>query len=150
MTTAHATVETGLHADYQKAIMGTWVQDTKASTFSPGPAPQTQIRKYEPVGAGYKLTFEGISQHGVQDAWHYTAEYDGKDYPVVGSDAVDTIALSQVDAHTTLGVFKKDGLDVGMYRRTILRDGDQMIITTAGVTAQGHAYYDVTVFNKKQ
>jgi hypothetical protein len=150
MTTAKNSTETGSHVDYHKAIMGIWEQDVAQSRFFPGPAPQSQVRKYEPVGAGYKLTFEGVREHGARDSWHYTANYDGKDYPVTGSDGVDTIALFQIDAHNTLGIFKKDGLEVAMYKRSIERDGMMLTITTAGVSSQGHPYYDVTVFHKKQ
>lgn len=144
-----AAVETGLSVDYLKAIMGTWVMDSGRSRFSSTTVPQSITRKYEPEGNGYKLTFEQVTAEGVQDAWEYTAEYDGKDYPVSGTDEVDTIALSQVDELTTLGIFKKDGQEVALYKRGQDRDGQTMTITTAGVNADGDAYYDVTVYRKQ-
>ena len=144
-----AAFETGLSVDYLKAIMGTWAMNSERSRFSAATTPQSIIRKYEPEGNGYKLTFEQITAEGVQDAWEYTAEYDGKDYPVSGTDEVDTIALSQVDERTTLGVFKKDGQEVAVYKRGQSKDGQTMTITTAGVNAKGDAYYDVTVYQRQ-
>ena len=144
-----AAVETGLSVDYLKAIMGTWAMDSGQSKFSAATVPQSITRTYEPEGNGYKLTFEQVTAEGVQDAWEYTADYDGKDYPVSGTDEVDTIALSKVGERMTLGIFKKDGQEVALYNRGMSADGKAMTIITAGVNAKGDAYYDVTVYQKQ-
>ena len=140
--------EIGATSGYQQAIMGTWTHDPHKSRFSPGPAPRSHIRTYEPVGKGYKLTVEGIDGEGHQISWHYTANYDGKDYPVTGSDEVDTIALRQFDDRFTLGIFKKEGREVGLYARSLSEDGTRLTITTSGVSG-GKPYYDVTVYHRQ-
>jgi hypothetical protein len=140
--------EAGISTDYLRAIMGTWRLVPRASRFSSKIQPQDITRKYEPSGDGYTLRFEQISSAGIPDTWEYTANYDGKDYPVKGTDDVDTIALTQVDERTTLGVFKKDGQESALYKRTIASNGDELTITTAGINSQGEAYYDVTVYER--
>lgn len=144
-----AVEEYGTSIDYLQAIMGTWVHDPDQSRFSSETPPQSITRKYEPSGSGYKLSFEQLSAQGVADTWEYTATYDGEDYPVTGTDEVDTIALYQVDERKTLGVFKKNGKEVGLYDRSVDRTGQTMTIITAGVNSKNEAYFDVTVYQKQ-
>jgi hypothetical protein len=52
------------------------------------------------AGNGIKVTTKGIDAAGKPTATEYTAEYDGKDYPVTGSPDYDTVALKRLDAAT--------------------------------------------------
>ena len=131
--------ETGGGRKYRDAIMGVWQADLKRSRFS-GDAPQAHSRKYEPAGEGYKLSVEGLSAKGKRISWEYTANYDGKDYPVKGSPTVDTISLTQVDDRTTLGIFKKGGLPAACYKRTILPDQALEILTAGADDGSGSPY----------
>jgi hypothetical protein len=143
-----ARTETGASRQYAEAVMGTWKADLKASKFSPGPAPKSHTRRYEPSGDGYKLTVEAVDDAGNQSSWAYTANYDGKDYPVTGSPAVDTISLSKINDHHTLGIFKKGGVAIALYNRGISLDGKTLTITTAGTNENNNPYFDVTVYHK--
>jgi hypothetical protein len=40
-------------------------------------------------------------------SFEYTAKYDGKDYPVSGSDLYDPIALKRLNDHTVESTLKK-------------------------------------------
>lgn len=150
MPDATRAVETGATGAYGDSVMGTWEADVGSSSFS-GPAPRSHTRTYEPVGAGYRLVVEGIASDGQQIAWEYTANYDGQDYPVTGAKEVDSIALSQVDDLTTLGVFKKDGKVVALYYRGMDAGGDKLTITTAGANSGGgEPYFDITEYRKRR
>src|SRR5207302_7759405 len=65
--------------------VGTWKLNVAKSKFDPGPAPQSQTLKIEPSGKGEKVTSEVVSADGKRTTSTYTANFDGKDYPLSGS-----------------------------------------------------------------
>src|SRR5579862_9019360 len=131
-------------------LFGEWDQDVAKSTFSPGPAPTSSTRKYEQTGQGFKVTVDEV-RGGKQVSWNYTAPaYDGKDYPVHGRPDVDTVASYQLDSQQTLGIFKKNGVEGGAYKREVSSDGKTLTVIAAGADdGTGKPYFDVTVYTKK-
>ena len=62
--------------------IGTWKLNVAKSKYNPGPAPQSGTLKIEAAGQGEKATTEGVNAAGTATMTQYTANYDGKDYPV--------------------------------------------------------------------
>ena len=80
---------------------------SQSSTVVPGYKSRTV--KIEPHGEGIKVSVDGVSGDGRKHSYSYTAHYDGKDYPVTGNPAADTIAYKRIDDNTVEATTKKGG-----------------------------------------
>ena len=129
--------------------MGTWKLDVAKSKFSPGPAPQDLTLKVEPSGQGEKATPEFVNADGTRTTTQYTANFDGKDYPLTGSQTADTVSLKRIDARTTDRTDKKGGKVAQTLRRVVSPDGKTMTVTVKGTNAQGQAVNNIVVFQKQ-
>ena len=87
--------------------LGTWKLNVEKSKYHPGPAPQSTTMKIEAAGEGEKATTEGVNAAGTATRTEYTAQYDGKDSPITGSQNADTVALKRLDARTIERTDKK-------------------------------------------
>jgi hypothetical protein len=120
------------------------------SKYSPGPPPQSNTLKIEAAGPqGEKVTTEGVNAEGGRIATQYTANYDGKDYPLTGSQNADTVSLKRIDARTTERTDKKDGKVVSTLVRVVSADGKTMTVTVKGTNAQGQTVNNVAVWEKQ-
>jgi hypothetical protein len=105
--------------------------------------------KIEAAGEGEKATTEGVNAAGTATRTEYTAQYDGKDYPITGSQNADTVALKRIDARTIERTDKKGEKVVVTSSRVVSEDGKTMTVTTTGTNAQGQAMNNVTVWEKQ-
>ena len=138
-----------LSAQASDPRMGTWKLNVAKSTYSPGPAPQALTVKVEPSGQGEKATAEFVNADGTRTTTQYTANFDGKDNPLTGSQIADTVSLKRIDARTTDRTDKKGGKVAQTLRRVVSKDGKTMTVTTKGTNAQGQAVNNVAVFAKE-
>jgi hypothetical protein len=128
---------------------GTWKLNLEKSKYDPGPAPQSNTMTIEVSGDGETATTKGVNQAGAATGTQYTAQYDGKDYPITGSQNADTVALKRVDARTQERTDKKGDKVVATSTRVVSADGKTMTVTTKGTNAQGQAVNNVTVWEKQ-
>jgi hypothetical protein len=154
MTVAIALFAVGFAAPAfaQDAHIGTWKGDIAKSTFSPaptGPAPSSATRTYVMFGDGLKNTLTTVSADGKSSTSAYSAHFDGKDYPYVGSQNFDTVALNRIDASTFTSEIKKAGKVVATVRNTASPDSKTMTVAVKGTNAQGQPTTSVTVFEKQ-
>ena len=134
----------------QDARIGTWKQNVAKSTFDPGPPPKSGVAKFEPSGSnGIKLTFDGVNAQGNPTHNEYTANYDGKDYPIKGSAISDTVAIRRIDANTHLRIDKKSGNVAQMMRGVVSKDGKTFTVISIGINAQGQAFHEITVYDRQ-
>lgn len=131
------------------ASVGTWKLNTGKSKFSPGPAPQSATITYAESGNGVKRTGESVNADGTKTAFEYTAQYDGKDYPITGMPSADMIALKQVNDRTVEATLKKGGKVVTHGRRVVSADGKTLTLTITGTDEQGKKVKNVEVFDKQ-
>jgi hypothetical protein len=129
--------------------IGTWKLNVAKSKYSPGPPPQSQTLKIEPAGQGEKVTSEVASADGTSTTTVYTANFDGKDYPLTGSPIADMVSLKRIDARTTERTDKKGGTVAQTIRRVVSADGKTMNVTVKGKNAQGQEVSNVVVFEKQ-
>ena len=138
-----------LSAQATDPASGTWELNLAKSKFSPGPPPKSQTRTYEVTGGDVKYSLKGIDAEGKPTLVQYSAKYDGKDYPVTGSQDFDTISLKRVDAATAQATLKKGGKAVQTTTRVVSKDGKTLTLTTTGKDAKGQAVNNVLVFDKR-
>jgi hypothetical protein len=129
--------------------VGTWKYNEAKSKFDPGPATyKSRTVKVEAAGEGLKVAVEGVATDGKAQAYSYTFNYDGKDYPVTGSPLFDAVAVKKIDDHTTEGTNKKGGQVVSTATNVIAKDGKTMTVTTKGKNDKG-PFTNVVVFDKQ-
>jgi hypothetical protein len=87
---------------------GLWIFSTERSNLST-PAPRGWMQQINATSAEVKVREEIIRSDGSQTVVTVQARFDGKDYPVSGSPAADTIAYTRVDANHIAGTGKKNG-----------------------------------------
>ena len=129
--------------------MGTWKLNVEKSKFNPGPAPTNLTTRFEPAGKGVKWRSERIGADGKPNVAEYTADYDGKDYPIKGSPTADAVSLRRINALTTERVNKKEGKVVTTEVREVAKDGKSYTTTVKGTTAKGEPIDHRMVFDKQ-
>jgi hypothetical protein len=105
--------------------------------------------KVEASGQGEKVTTEGVNANGTPTMTQYTANFDGKDYPLTGSQDFDTVSLKRIDARTTERTDKKGDKVVRTLTRVVSQDGKTMTVTIKGTNAQGQAVNNVEMYEKQ-
>jgi hypothetical protein len=138
-----------LSAQAANPRIGTWQLNVAKSKYSPGPAPKSQTLKIEASGQGEKVTSELTDAAGARTTTSYTANYDGKDYPLSGSPTADMVSLKRINARTSERVDKKGGKTVSTYRRVVSPDGKTMTVTIKGTNLQGKPMSNAVVFEKQ-
>ncbi len=131
------------------ARVGSWELNLAKSKYDPGPAPKSHTLKIEAAGKAEKVTSEIVNEDGSKSVTSYTAEYDGKPYPLTGSPLADMVMLKRVDTHTSDRTDTKAGKTVQTYHRVVSKDGKTMTVTVKGTSAQGKPVTNVVVFEKK-
>lgn len=136
-------------AQSKDPLMGNWKLNVEKSKFSPGPAPKSLTVMIEPSGKGRHVTTEQISADGSRVATEYTANYDGKDYPIKGSMIADTVSLKRVNALTTVRTDKKNGKVVSTLKVVATKNGKTYTVDVKSVTPKGEPVKNFLVFERQ-
>src|SRR3979411_289524 len=72
--------------------VGAWKLNTAKSRYDPGPVPKSNTITITAVANGIKVMAKGESAAGQPTGIDYTTTYDGKDSPVKGAPAYDTVS----------------------------------------------------------
>ena len=129
--------------------IGTWKLNVAKSKYSPGPAPKSQTVKFEAAGQGVTVSTEAVGADGSKSTTSYTANYDGKDVPLVGSATADHVSLKRTNATTVVRTDKMAGKVVLTITRVMSADGKMLTITSKGTNAQGQAMHNVAIYEKQ-
>jgi len=130
-------------------IIGTWKLNPTKSKFSPGPPSKSITLTYEAAGQDVKVTVKITDAEGKPINFQFTANYDGKDYPVTGNPDWDTITWKRIDAYKSESTRKKAGKVVGTTTRVVSKDGKTMKLTEEGVNAKGEKISNTLVYEKQ-
>ena len=126
-----------LAAQATEPLFGTWKTVPSKSTYSPGPAPKTNSKKYEPYKGGLKAQQEAVTATGETRHVEVTGAFDGKDYPGTGNPDVDTYSFQRVDAHNYVVTQKKAGKVTITSKMKIAPDGKSRVVTQTGTDTKG-------------
>ncbi len=129
--------------------LGTWTLNLARSTYPAGTAPTRVTFTNAAEGASVKVTVEAVAADGTAARWGYTANYDGKDYPITGHPSRDTIAATRIDANTVKSVYKKAGTVTLTQTSVVSNDGKTITITSTGTDPKGQAVKSVAVYDKQ-
>ena len=112
----------------QDLLLGAWQLDLAKSRYIPGPPPRGETRTYVRDKDGMKGTIRRQRDDGREEVIEYRADFD-REYPVMGTEAYDTIRLKRVDAYTAEAVLSHAGRVFGTARRVVSPDGRTLTIT---------------------
>jgi len=127
-------------------LVGTW----KLNVAKSGTAFKSGTTKIEAVGEGVKFTVDMVAADGTASHWSFTANFDGKPYPVVGNSPYgDMTAFTRIDANTTRIVSSKGGKPTVTQTIVVSADGKTRTTTTKGTNAAGQAVDTVAVYEKQ-
>ena len=130
-------------------LLGTWTMDAAKSKFDPGPATKSSTVVFAAAGTGVKVTIDSVSSAGDKSHWEYTAQFDGKDVAVSGTNPdADMIAMTRIGPLVTQSVYKKAGKVTLTNRRTVSADGKTLTVTQTGTNAQGQKVNNTIVYTK--
>jgi hypothetical protein len=102
--------------------------------------PAHGTRDYEDRGGGVTVsTRRGVNARGQEYYSSYAAKVDGKEYPrlVKGSNGINTIAFTRVDADTVAYTLREDGKVTATGTSSVSKDGKVLTVTTKSVNATG-------------
>jgi len=129
--------------------VGTWKYNVAKSKSNPGPGYKSRMVKVEAQGEGIKVAVDGVSGDGTKHSYSYTANYDGKDNPVAGNPAADTIAYKRIDDNTVEATTKKGGEVSASIKIVVAKDGKSMTVTSKGKNEKGEAFTNVAVYDRQ-
>jgi hypothetical protein len=129
--------------------VGTWKLNVAKSRYSPGPTPKSNVITIVAAGDTLKISSQGVDGTDKPTSTNYTATFDGKDNPIKGAPAYDTVSHKRIDANTTEQTRKKEGKTVQTATRKISADGKTMTVTSRGTTDSGKALNNVAVYEKQ-
>lgn len=127
--------------------LGTWKLNVAKSKYSPGPAPTNATVTFSAAGQGVKAVVDGVAP-GTKVHWEYTANFDGKAYPVTGNGDGDMVVMKRVDANTIETAYTLKGKPTVVNRRVVSADGKTLTVTTTGTNTQGQKVNNVQVFER--
>lgn len=145
---AFATSMSSVVAQSKDPRLGTWKLNVEKSKYSPGPAPKSLAITFEEAGKGVKLSTQQVNADDSTASTGYTANYDGKNYPLSGSPAADTTSLKRIDARTVLRTDKKNGKAVATLRSVLSKDGKTYTVTVKAKTPKGEPVNNTLVFER--
>lgn len=112
-------------------LVGNWVAALKKSTFVAGfPPLKHQSLECKAHGIGVKCVALRITAKGIRTQSEFIAQYDGREYPVVGSDEMTGVILKRAELRTIEGTFLKNHRAVFGYRVFPSADGRVLTITS--------------------
>jgi hypothetical protein len=129
----------------ESPFSGTWKLNLAKSKLPP-PAPKSETIVVDADDNGLKLTDDITDDKGQSMKVSYEAKFDGKDYPVTGDPAADSVSFQRVNANTLKSTVKKDGKVSYTDTTVISKDGKVSTVDftdySQATPAKGSAVYD--------
>ena len=127
----------------------TWKLNSAKSTYSPGPAPKSQVATLAAVTNGMTVVSDRVEADGQKVHFEWTAIFDGKDYPVKGDPSRDMVSVKKIDDYNLEITNKKGGKVTTTIKAVYDKDGKRRVETVTGTNAQGQAIKNVTSWDRQ-
>ena len=128
-------------------LVGDWQLNVAKSTGAPAKSGSTRV---EAAGDnGVRFTVDLVGPDGTAHHWAFSANYDGKDNPVMGDSPYgDVVALTRVDDRTTTITTKHGGKVTVTQTIAVSADGKTRTTTTKGKNAKGEPVDSMSFYEK--
>jgi hypothetical protein len=131
-------------------FVATWQLNLAKSTYSPGPAPRSQMQNVQAEGQTHKVTTTGTDANGNPTNTVLTVFFDGMPHPPNNpSPNFDAIASTRVDAYNMILTSSKAGKLVAILTSVVSPDGRTMTDTLMGIDANGQPANNIAVYDKQ-
>ena len=130
-------------------FIGTWKMNPAKSMFDGSISLKSFVSTTEAQKNGVKIVQKLVSANGKITQRSWTAEYDGKDYPIIGDPDADTYSCTRSNSNTTKYMFKKSGNEMHGGQTVVSKNGKTSTITGGGKDADGKAF-TYTILMEKQ
>jgi len=131
-------------------LLGTWILNVAKSKYTPGPAPKSSTVVYTAAGEGIHVVATTIDAAGKTLHLEYTANFDGKDYPVTGSADYNTTSLKRLSPRKFEFTRKQNGKVVQTGKITVSEGGKHRTAITDGSNAAGQTIHSEAVYDRKE
>jgi hypothetical protein len=132
----------------QDVLIGTWKLNASKSKIAPGQANNSTVA-YSMSGDSVKVVIDGTDGAGKPIHQEWTGKYDGKDYPVTGSDTADTRAYTRLSSRSFTVREKKGGKVVNTVHVVVSPDGKTRTVTSNGTDPSGKKFASTAVYDKQ-
>lgn len=132
----------------QSGELGTWRLNVAKSKFTPGPAPKSSSVTFSAAGQGVKAVIDTVGADGSKVHWEYTANFDGKAYPVTGNPDGDMVIARRINPTSIETSYTLKGKATTVNTRVVAADGKTLTVTTTGTNGQGQKVNNVQVFER--
>ena len=106
---------------------GVWKLNPAKSKYSPGPGPKELTETIVLSTKRYKVDANGTAADGKPMHIEFDAQFDGKDYPMIGVPWADTLSVKWVDAGALQIIQKKGGQVTMIITCAVSTNGRQTI-----------------------
>jgi len=130
----------------QDLVLGAWQLDLARSTFSPGPPPRSETRRYQEEHEGIKAEILTVNADGSRALMEYTSSFNDVVAVVTGSTQTDAVKLRKLDAYTAESELSYNSKVVGRARRVVSKDAQTLTITLDRTAPA--AVHNVEVFRR--
>jgi hypothetical protein len=130
-------------------FVGTWKMNPAKSMFDGSISLKSFVSTIEAQKNGVKIVQKLVSADGKTTQRSWTAEYDGKDHPIIGDPDADTYSCTRPNSNTTKYIFKKSGKEMHGGQTVVSKDGKTSTIAGGGKDADGKAF-TYTILMEKQ
>jgi hypothetical protein len=148
LTLALCSVATQTTAQLVDPLVGTWTLNVAKSKFDPGPPAKSGTVRFERAGMGLRVVADLTDAKNVTAHTEYTANFDGRDYPIKGVPDVDSVMLRRLSVSSSERIDKKGGKVMQTFTRTVSPDGRTLTVTQKS-EVQGHVVNNVLIFERK-
>jgi hypothetical protein len=100
------------------------------------------------AGKGLNIAIDAVGGDGKPMKWSYANERDGKDTPVTGNPAYDTVSVAQTSPTEGTITYKKGGKAIVTSKTSLSKDGKTLTVTTTGADPTGQAMNNVALYTK--
>jgi hypothetical protein len=136
------------HAVSTDPLVGSWNLNLARSTVPSG-VPKEEIRDVEAAKGGIQSFDTTVYTDGRTIRSHWTAKYDGKDYPITQDGARQTISISRASDHFFNFKIKENGRVVSSGQIVCSPDGKSQTIAGTHTDGAGAQTQFVTVWDRR-
>ena len=132
----------------QDPNLGTWkVNEAKSQLPAGGNKITTSV--YAADGENMKVTQDATDKDGNPVHMEWTGKFDGKDYPVTGSPAIDTRSYKKDGDRGLTITNKKDGKVITTAHSVISADGKTRTVHVTQIDSTGKKHTGTAVYDKE-
>ena len=128
----------------------TWKRNAARTRVAVLPFPEatSDVLTIQPLKNSLKVSWSTVDTQGRTIHGEFTANYDGREYPIKGNADADTVSVRRIDEKTTDYSYKRGGKEVMRERAVIAADGT-LTLTQTCKNAKGEEFTVITHWDRR-